>query len=142
VSAAAPLSIRVGDRAKAWAYVGLGKLRIIELWLGVPLAWSLLSAVDDISSCVEIEEILLARLPQAREIVIIASGEGTSTPVITTEADRKLAPEAEAQAIRDLPPMADPVHIPFAEMPFTATWKVRRFLLRERLAARSLEAVV
>jgi 1,4-dihydroxy-2-naphthoate octaprenyltransferase len=39
---AAPLPVRGGRLAKAAAYVELGKLRIVELWFGVPLAWSLL----------------------------------------------------------------------------------------------------
>ena len=33
----------VGWRARAAAYAELGKLRIVELWAGVPLAWSLLA---------------------------------------------------------------------------------------------------
>ncbi len=46
-----PVIVQVrGDGAKVQAFAALGKLRIFELWAGVPLAWSLLVSSDPMNS--------------------------------------------------------------------------------------------
>jgi acyl-coenzyme A synthetase/AMP-(fatty) acid ligase len=96
--------------------------------------------VNGVTSCVELEEILLARLPEAREIVVVAGINEQPTPVVATDDDLPLDRASWERAMRGLPNLAEPVQMRFDEIPFTATWKVRRFLVREHVT-RHVEAV-
>jgi acyl-coenzyme A synthetase/AMP-(fatty) acid ligase len=98
--------------------------------------------VDGVMSCVELEEILLSRLPEAREIVIVAGVGHQPTPVVATDDDLPLDRAAWERATQGLPELAEPVQMRFDEIPFTATWKVRRFLVRELVARKPEEVAV
>lgn len=93
-------------------------------------------AVDAVpgGSATELESVLLQRLPNALEVVILTRGDRPPLPVVSTE-DNTLAAEDWARATRGLPPMEEPVLIPWEEMPLTSTWKVRRRELREKVFA-------
>ncbi|ARF53795.1 class I adenylate-forming enzyme family protein [Streptomyces gilvosporeus] len=84
-------------------------------------------------SAIELEDVLLDRLPQLTEIVILPAGERPPVPVYSTAGDAPLAPGAWQRAAKDLPELADPLRIRWEEFPRTGTWKVARVLLRERL---------
>jgi acyl-coenzyme A synthetase/AMP-(fatty) acid ligase len=62
-------------------------------------------------------------------------------PVICTTGDQPLDRDRWRAAVADFPALADPIQIPFAELPRTATMKVRRIelshLLREQLKERA-----
>jgi hypothetical protein len=55
--------------------------------------------------------------------------------VICTRADATFDGRRWATAVKDFPPLADPIHLPWATVPRTSTWKVRRLELRRQLAA-------
>ncbi|SEG49375.1 Acyl-CoA synthetase (AMP-forming)/AMP-acid ligase II [Saccharopolyspora kobensis] len=83
-------------------------------------------------SCLEIEDALEDRLPEALECVLLAEPGKPPLPVIIT-ADGTLSPAAWRRASRRLPRMREPVSLRWDEVPRTGTAKVRRMDLREQL---------
>ncbi|GGX28532.1 class I adenylate-forming enzyme family protein [Streptomyces noursei] len=84
-------------------------------------------------SAIELEDVLLDRLPQLTEIVILPAVRRRPLPVYSTVGDRPLDPGEWQRAVRDLPDLAEPVRIAWEEFPRTGTWKIARGRLRERL---------
>ncbi|NUS15726.1 MAG: acyl--CoA ligase [Streptomyces sp.] len=89
--------------------------------------------VPETSSTLEIEDVMLARLDELTELVVVIGPESEPIPVVCTEQDRPLDLDRWRAAARDFPQLADPVQIPTAELPRTATMKVRRVELSRRL---------
>jgi acyl-coenzyme A synthetase/AMP-(fatty) acid ligase len=91
--------------------------------------------IDRIGStgAIELEDILLDRLPQTTEIVIVPGAGKLPVPVYSTRDDAPIAPGAWSRAVEDLPRLDEPIHIKWEEFPRTGTWKIRRVELRERL---------
>lgn len=85
------------------------------------------------ASGIEIEDLLLDRLPQTTEVIVLSVPGGPPQPVFSTEGDAPVEPGDWEAAVGDLPPLADPIRIRWEEFPRTATWKVRRNQLREDL---------
>jgi acyl-coenzyme A synthetase/AMP-(fatty) acid ligase len=83
-------------------------------------------------SAIELEDRLLDRLPDATEVIVLGVDDGPAVPVLSVAGDT-LDEHAWEAATRDLPPLAQPVVIPWDEFPRTATWKVQRLALRERV---------
>lgn len=94
--------------------------------------------IQGVDSTLSIEDTLLLRLPELLEIVIVAHDEGKPIPVVCTQRDRPLDPGRWHEAIRDLGDLAAPVHVRWEDLPITSTWKIRRPLLRRKLADGSL----
>jgi acyl-coenzyme A synthetase/AMP-(fatty) acid ligase len=84
-------------------------------------------------STIELEDVLLDRLPRATEVVVLAVPEAKPLPVVSTVDDLPLDRSEWEKAVADLPDLAQPVHVRWDEIPRTATWKVRRVELRRRL---------
>ncbi|RPE35738.1 acyl-CoA synthetase (AMP-forming)/AMP-acid ligase II [Kitasatospora cineracea] len=87
-------------------------------------------------SCVEIEDVLHERLPDVEEAVLLSVADGRPQPVLVT-ADGGLDPARWRDAVRDLPPLAEPLVVGWDAVPRTATGKVRRHELRARVLAGS-----
>ncbi|MGO1052077.1 class I adenylate-forming enzyme family protein [Crossiella sp. CA198] len=87
-------------------------------------------------SCVRTEDLLEERLPEVLEAVVLGVRGQPPIPVLVT-ADGTLDPIAWQRALRDLPPLADPVALTWAEVPRTGTGKVRRQQLLDRLVGRA-----
>ncbi|MGW4378988.1 class I adenylate-forming enzyme family protein [Kitasatospora sp. NPDC004531] len=87
-------------------------------------------------SCVEIEDVLHERLPDVEEAVLLSVADGCPQPVLVTAAG-ELDPQRWQDAVRDLPPLAEPLLVPWDAVPRTATGKVRRHELREQVLAGS-----
>ncbi|MFL6128477.1 MAG: class I adenylate-forming enzyme family protein [Mycobacteriales bacterium] len=83
-------------------------------------------------SGIELESVLLERLPDATEVIVLGVPGRPPVPVLST-ADGALDPAAWRRATADLPQLDDPVLIGWEDFPRTGTWKVRRPVLRERL---------
>ncbi|RKE18155.1 AMP-binding protein [Streptomyces sp. TLI_171] len=83
-------------------------------------------------SCVEIEDVLHDRLPDVEEAVLLSVADGAPQPVLVT-ASGALEPERWRDAVRDLPSLAEPLVVGWDTVPRTATGKVRRHELRERV---------
>ncbi|MFE0776479.1 AMP-binding protein [Streptomyces sp. NPDC058861] len=94
--------------------------------------------IDTIDSNLELEDILLKRLEELLEVIIVTGPEGEPVPVVCTRRDAPLDQGRWDRATADLPALAAPLHWPFNEVPRTSTWKVQRVeitrMLRENTA--------
>ena len=89
--------------------------------------------IPGVGSTLEIEDLLLSRLDELAELVVVLGPESAAIPVICTAQDRPLDPGRWRAAASDFPQLGDPVQIPLAELPRTATLKVRRIELSRRV---------
>jgi acyl-coenzyme A synthetase/AMP-(fatty) acid ligase len=97
-------------------------------------------AVDDVPGLPDylaVEDLVLDRLPELTELVLTVLPDETTVAVVCTRDDIPLDPVRWQEATADLPVMAAPRQFRWSELPTTATWKIRRPALRERLATPS-----
>ncbi|MCI3927763.1 class I adenylate-forming enzyme family protein [Streptomyces sp. AN091965] len=94
-----------------------GKLRLIDREI---------DQIDTIDSNLELEDVLMSRLDELLEVIIVPGTDHTPVPVVCTRRDAPLDEERWRTATAGLPAMAAPLHWPFADVPRTSTWKVRR----------------
>ena len=85
------------------------------------------------ASGLELEDVLLDRLPMTTEVVVLSRPNALPVPVLSTDGDVAVAPSDWARATQDLPDLAAPVQVRWDEFPRTATWKIKRVALREQL---------
>ena len=89
--------------------------------------------IPGVGSNLEIEDLVMGRLGELTELVVVAGPRAEPIPVVCTVRDRPLDRDRWRAAVADLPQLADPVHIPWSAVPRTATMKVRRIELSRRL---------
>jgi len=89
--------------------------------------------IPGVTSSLEIEDVVLAELHELSELVVVQGPNSEAVPVICTHGDKPLDPERWRAAAAGFPQLADPVQIPEAELPRTATLKVQRLALADRL---------
>lgn len=89
--------------------------------------------IPEMSSTLEIEDLLLGRLEELTELVVVPGPRSEPIPVICTVEDKPLDLDRWRAAVADLPQLAAPVQVPQAELPVTATKKVKRIELARRL---------
>ncbi len=92
--------------------------------------------VDEIpgfGSTLATEDALLTRIEQISEVVIVPNRDGPPIPVVCTKNDQPLDPRAWRLAVATLPTMSDPVQLRLADLPQTATTKIKRLELARRL---------
>lgn len=91
--------------------------------------------IESIDSSLAVEDMLMSRLEELREVVIVAGPQGKPLPVIATLGEQPLDPRRWERATKDLPAMAAAIQCSYGELPLTATRKIRRSeltrLLRE-----------
>jgi len=92
-------------------------------------------SIDGIASSLAVEDVLLERLPQLTEVIVIKLGEGPPATVYATADGKPLGAEDLARAAAGLPVLGESVHLAWNEFPRTGTWKVRRKDLRQKLVA-------
>ncbi|WP_416984110.1 class I adenylate-forming enzyme family protein [Streptomyces sp. T028] len=90
--------------------------------------------IDAVHSNLEVEDTLMDRLEELREVVIVPGADREPVPVVCVRGERPLDPERWAEATADLPKMAEPRQWRFEELPMTATWKVKRVEITRMLA--------
>jgi acyl-coenzyme A synthetase/AMP-(fatty) acid ligase len=83
-------------------------------------------------SGIDLESVLLERLPAASEIIVLGVPGRPPVPVLGMDGQRP-DPAAWRAATADLPELGEPMLIGWEEFPRTGTWKVRRPELREHL---------
>ena len=133
--------LEVKSRTRAVTYLGederfasqvtdgwwrMGDMGRKDRWGRVHLLDREIDQLGVIDSNLRVEDQLMARLPELREIVLVSGVDGRPLPVVCTRDDGALDPDRWAMATAGLPPMAPPRQIPFDLVPRTATWKVRR----------------
>lgn len=89
--------------------------------------------IPGVESTLEIEDLVMNRLAEINEMVVVPGPHSEPVPVICTTEDQPLDPGRWREAVADLPRLADPVQLPLAELPRTATLKVQRVKLSRRL---------
>lgn len=82
--------------------------------------------IDSVHSNLEVEDTLMSRLEELREVVIVRGADREPVPVVCVRGDVPLDMERWRKATDDLPAMAEPRQWRFEELPMTATWKVKR----------------
>ncbi|MCX5035346.1 MULTISPECIES: class I adenylate-forming enzyme family protein [Streptomyces] len=110
--------------------------------LGYRTRWGCLHVLDrevdeipGFGSTLSVEDRLLGRLTELTELVILEAGEGRPVPVVCTRDDLPLDRVAWRRAVADLPWMAPPVQWRRADLPQTATTKVKRLELAHLIAS-------
>jgi acyl-coenzyme A synthetase/AMP-(fatty) acid ligase len=89
--------------------------------------------IAGVRSILEIEDVLLSRLGELDELVVVSGPNSEPVPVVCTHEDRPLDRDRWRAAVADFPQLADPIQLPQAELPRTATLKVKRIELSRRL---------
>jgi acyl-coenzyme A synthetase/AMP-(fatty) acid ligase len=90
-------------------------------------------AISGVRSSLEVEDVVLGRLDELSELVVVQGRNAEPIPVICTFDDVPLDRNRWRTAVVDFPQLADPIQLPQAEMPRTATLKVQRLALARRL---------
>jgi acyl-coenzyme A synthetase/AMP-(fatty) acid ligase len=89
--------------------------------------------IPGVRSSLEIEDVVLSKLSELSELVLVQGPNSEAIPVICTIDDKPLDRDRWRAAVAAFPELADPVQIPQAELPRTATLKVQRTALSHRL---------
>lgn len=82
--------------------------------------------IESTDSNLAIEDLLMSRLEELREVVIVAGPEGEPVPVIAVRGELPLDPQRWRRATGDLPEMAPPRQFPYDGLPRTSTRKIQR----------------
>ena len=85
------------------------------------------------TSGIAIEDVLLDRLPEASEVIVLARREGKPGVVYSTYSGKEIDPQRWRAALAGLPGLDGPIHMDWDDIPRTATWKVKRVALRQQL---------
>ncbi|MGW7139487.1 class I adenylate-forming enzyme family protein [Streptomyces xanthophaeus] len=88
--------------------------------------------IPGVRSTLEIEDIVLGKLHELSELVVVQGPDSKPVPVICTVDDIPLDRNRWRAAVVEFPQLAEPVQIPQAELPRTATLKVQRLALARR----------
>ena len=89
--------------------------------------------IAGVASNLEIEDVMMAGLAELTELIVVTGPGGEPIPVVCTLEDRALDLARWRAAVAPFPQLADPVQLPWAEIPRTATMKVQRGELVRRL---------
>jgi acyl-coenzyme A synthetase/AMP-(fatty) acid ligase len=93
--------------------------------------------IPGVRSNLEIEDLVLSRLGELSELVVVQGPKSEPVPVICTSKDQPLDLSRWRAAVAEFPQLADPIQIPLAELPRTATLKTRRIELSRLLQERA-----
>ncbi|MFE4974805.1 class I adenylate-forming enzyme family protein [Kitasatospora sp. NPDC056651] len=86
------------------------------------------------ASCLELEDVIVDKLPERHEVVLLPVPDGPPVPIVATpdgQSDRQLW----GRITRGLPELAEPIVIELKDMPRTGTGKILREELRQRYLA-------
>ncbi|HEX5594551.1 MAG TPA: AMP-binding protein [Micromonosporaceae bacterium] len=95
--------------------------------------------IPTVASTLEVEDVMLVRLPELTELVLVPGPRNEAVPVVCTRNDQSLDLDRWRHAVTDFPQLADPIQLPLSEVPRTATMKVQRIELARRLRASAEE---
>ncbi|MEW2519204.1 class I adenylate-forming enzyme family protein [Actinacidiphila alni] len=100
--------------------------------------------IEGVESCLWIEDVLLERIPNAEEIVVVPDEQGKPVPVVCMRDGKPLDPEVWRSASAGITGLGVPLEVTPDDLQRTATVKARRYLLTEMIKHRDnggLEAV-
>jgi acyl-coenzyme A synthetase/AMP-(fatty) acid ligase len=90
--------------------------------------------IPGFGSTLTAEDTLFGEMDDLAEVIIVPGRNGAAVPVVCTKDDKPLDREAWRAATTTLPPMAEPVQCRLDDLPQTATTKIKRLELADRLA--------
>jgi acyl-coenzyme A synthetase/AMP-(fatty) acid ligase len=137
----APGAIEARTRGRILAYLGapdqyarqlngawwrMGDVGYRDRWGALYLIDREVDQIDDVDSNLEVEDVLLSRLDELREVIIVPGNEQEPVPVVCTRGNEPLDSARWQRATAGLPPMAAPVQCRFEDLPRTGTWKIKR----------------
>lgn len=112
----------------------MGDMGFRNRWGALHLVDREIDQIDSVHSNLEIEDVLMSRLAELREVVIVRGDDGQPVPVVCTRDDHTLDGVRWDAAVADLPTMAPPHQLRFDDLPRTGTWKIKRVELIKQLA--------
>lgn len=89
--------------------------------------------IPGIDSTLAVEDSLFARMEELVEVILVPGPDGRAVPVVCTRDDAPLDRTRWDTAVAGLPAMADPVQWRLADLPHTATTKIKRLELARLL---------
>jgi fatty acid CoA ligase FadD22 len=92
--------------------------------------------IDGVESCLWIEDVLLERIPNAEEIVVVPDEKGKPVPVVCMRDGKGLDPEVWKAASAGITGLGVPLEVTPDDLQRTATVKARRYLLTEMIKHR------
>ncbi|GAB3442012.1 class I adenylate-forming enzyme family protein [Actinophytocola sediminis] len=143
-----PGMIQVKSRARALSFVGTpekywdrrhGKWFDTGDWgrKGKAGQLEVLDRVADriagVDSCLQLEDVLMSRIPDAEEIVVVPDEQGVATPVVCMRDGKVLDPQTWDTASAGLAGLGKPFEVTPEQLLHTATVKPRRYLITEMI---------
>ena len=89
--------------------------------------------IDGVESCLQLEDVLMSRIPDAEEIVVVPDEQGVPTPVVCMRDGKSLDPETWDSAADGLAGLGKPFEVTPEQLLHTATVKPRRYLITEMI---------
>lgn len=102
-------------------------------WRQVEVLDRVADRIEGVESCLWIEDVLLDRIPEAEEIVVVPDEHGRPVPVVCMRDGKSLDADAWRAASAGITGLADPFEVSPGELQRTATVKARRYLLTEMI---------
>ncbi|HEX5594547.1 MAG TPA: class I adenylate-forming enzyme family protein [Micromonosporaceae bacterium] len=127
---------RYERQVSAGGWWRMGDLGYRTRWGCIHLLDREVDLIEGFGSTLAVEDTLLGRMAELAEISIVRGEDGKAVPVVCTKGDQPLDTAAWQAATADLPAMAPPVQWRLADLPQTATTKVKRLELARRLVSR------
>jgi len=106
------------------------------VWGDVEIFDRVADRIEGVESCLWIEDVLLDRIPDADEVVVVPDGAGRPAVIVSMRDGAALDPERWEAAVDGLPPLRGPIEVGEADLNRTATSKPRRYLLTELVKKR------
>ncbi|MFJ2440132.1 AMP-binding protein [Streptomyces sp. NPDC087658] len=128
------------DRQLRDGWWQMGDMGYQSRWGGLYLMDREIDRIDSMESNLEVEDVLMSRLEELREIVIVPGAEREPVPVVCVRGDEPLDTRRWDEATTDLPRMAPPLQWRFDDLPRTSTWKIKRVEIVRMLAEGALPA--
>ena len=104
----------------------MGDMGFRDRWGSVFLLDREVDRIDSMESNLRAEDVLMSRLDELREVAIVAGPDGAAVPVVCVRGERPLDLARWRSAAAEFPELAEPVQLPFDQVPRTSTWKVQR----------------
>ncbi|MEV5777514.1 AMP-binding protein [Streptomyces antimycoticus] len=117
------------ERQASEAWWRMGDLGYRTRWGCLHLMDREVDEIPGFGSTLSVEDRLFSRLAELSEVVIIPMEDGPPRPVVCVKDDRPLDRAAWRAVVADLPEMAAPVQWRQADLPQTATTKIKRLEL-------------
>jgi acyl-coenzyme A synthetase/AMP-(fatty) acid ligase len=133
----------VGTPAKYWqrrhgTWFDTGDWGRRTRWGDVEIFDRMADRIEGVESCLWLEDMLLERIPDAEEIVIVPDKQGRPVPVVCMREGEPLDHARWRAASAGIPNLGEPFQVSEDDLKRTATAKARRYLLTELIAARDV----